>query len=201
MAVLPRHIISLIDSPTKKVVTLSEMRDLLRLDSGDHSEDSLLENIIASATEYVQGISGKQLLTATYDLKLCDFPSRHIVWRKPPLQSIVSVSYIDFSGATQTVDPSDYVVEPGNEHQHGFIRPADGKCWPCSRGDEGSVIVRGVCGFGDDRCDVPEVYRQQIRMLAYSWFNNRSAVSCGGLSEMPLAFTALQEFTQRREFV
>lgn len=193
-----RHILNLVSPPEGHVVDLKEMRDSLRLD--DDAEDSILRDAIATATEYVERTSGKQLLTAMYELKLPEFPRRQIAWPRPPLKEVESITYQDSSGEWVVLPESDYVVELGSEGSAGFVRPAINKCWPVTMCDDLTVVIRGVCGFGK-KCDVPQVLRQQIRGLAYHWFANRSAVSCGDMSEVPLSLSVLQSHTMRREFI
>ena len=72
----------------------------------------------------------------------------------PPTQAIVSVSYVDADGVTQTVDPSQYRLI-GRDPAH--LLPVIGTSWPsaASYPGEGGVTIRFRAGYGDEAKDVP----------------------------------------------
>ena len=83
-----RYSISLVTAPTGHAVNTQELRDHLRFTDSSF-EETLIQDYVNAAEEYVQGICGKQLLTATYDLKLYCFPSGQTEWPWSPLESLV----------------------------------------------------------------------------------------------------------------
>lgn len=197
MADLP-YMLEVVTAPVGDVITVDDMWTVLR--TSDDAEADYLADLIRAATEYVEKNSGKQLLTATYDLKLHCFPCREIWFPRLPVQSVASVKYLDYSGAEQTVDASQYDVQRGTEHAKGYVLPAYAAYWPVARNHDWDVTVRFVCGFGTAD-DVPAAMKQQIRMLVKHWFENRSAVACGAMSRAELAYDALQQFTMHHEFI
>lgn len=200
MSIAP-YILETVTPPQGDVVTLEEMQTVLRFD--DSAEDNLIQDKIDAAVEYVQQNAGKQLLTATYDLKLFGFPSAYgpIEFPRLPVQSVTSVKYYDTGNTltTMTVN-THYTVQLGTDRAKGYILPAYGLCWPTTRGHDRDVIVRFVCGFGDAD-DVPGTFKEQIKALVHHWFNNRSAVSCGAQSKAVLGFEALAAFNAHQEFI
>ncbi len=65
---------------------------------------------------------------------------------RPPLQAVTSITYVDGSGVTQTVDPSTYDVDTDTEP--GRIAPSYGNIWPIVRQQLASVQVNFVAGYG-----------------------------------------------------
>src|ERR1700680_4023351 len=82
----------------------------------------------------------------------------------PPLQQVVSVTYIDVAtNAVLTLDPSTYVVIPDAPSDLSLIV---GNAWPTSALTAGAVRVRFVAGYGDAGTDVPETIRTGIALQA-----------------------------------
>lgn len=200
MSPFPRYILDVVTAPTGVVIDPVEMETYLRF--CDPSEQPLIVDLIAAATEFVEKGSGRQFLTATYDLLRDRFPcgAGPIVLPKPPLQSVTSISYVDGNGTTQTLSASLYEVQAGTEHAAGYILPDYGTIWPATRGFDRDVTIRFVCGYGLQGL-VPQVIKQQIRMLVKHWFENRSAIGCGEMTVPPLAYDALASFNRHHEFV
>lgn len=196
----PQYILDVVTEPNGLVVSLGEMEDHLRWD--DSSEGGVILDLIKAATEYVQEISGKQLLTATYDVSWCRFPGclGRLVLPRLPVSSVTHVKYYDTAGVQQTLSSSLYTVNDGSEHASGYVMPAFSAQWPSTYGHDRDVTVRFVCGFGEP-ADVPHTFKLQIKQLVAHWFKNREAVACGAMSQTPLTFAALEEFNRHHEFV
>lgn len=194
------YIIDVVTPPTGFVISIGEMEDHIRWD--DASEAGVILGLIKAATEYVQENSGKQLLTATYDVHWRRFPGcwGELVLPRVPVSSVTSVKYYDTAGTQQTMSSTLYTVNDGSQHASGYIIPAFNEQWPSTYGHDRDVTVRFVCGFGDPD-DVPETFKLQIKMLVAHWFNRREAIACGATSETPLAYRALAEFNRHQEFV
>jgi hypothetical protein len=65
---------------------------------------------------------------------------------RPPLQAIASITYVDGSGVTQTVDATTYDVDTDTEP--GRVAPSYGNIWPIVRQQLASVKVHFVAGYG-----------------------------------------------------
>jgi hypothetical protein len=63
---------------------------------------------------------------------------------KSPLLSVTSVQYVDGSGALQTLDPSQYLVDTATKP--GRVTPAFGLAWPVARRQMDAVRVTFVAG-------------------------------------------------------
>lgn len=174
--------LSPITPAASKPVSLAEAKAHLRYMRTD--QDALIEGLIGSATEHLEGrngILGRALVTQTWEVRLDCFPSRHrgrIELPMPPLQSVTSVKYIDTAGVERTLTSgTDYVTDA--QHMIGRIRPAYGKTWPHTIDDEGAVRITFVAGYGDAAA-VPNGIRQAILLLVGHWWLNREAVGQAG---------------------
>jgi len=179
--------LSLVSAAAEPPVSLAEAKQHLRVLTGD--EDALITALVLAATAHLDGragILGRALVTQTWDLRLDCFPrfqwGARIELPMPPLQSVTSIKYLDDTGTETTIDPGDYVVEPG--HYLGRIRPAYGLTWPTARDETGAVRIRFVAGYGT-AADVPPPIKHAILLLVGHWWINREAT---GDAKGPHAF-------------
>lgn len=200
MSIALPYILDVVTSPVGQVVDAQEMSEYLRWDSPE--EVRLILGNVAGATKYVEENSGKQLLTATYDVSWRRFPgcNGELVVPRLPFASLTSLKYSDANGTEQTLSSTLYTVNSGSEHAAAYIIPAYNEIWPSTRGHDRDVTARFVCGFGTKE-QVPDTYKIQICMLAAHWWKHRDAIACGSMSKMPLAFEALEQFHMHHEFV
>lgn len=180
---------SLVTAPTVEPLTLQEVKDFLRITTED--EDELLTGLIASAREAFEHLTGRQLLTATWDLHLDRFPQfswEPLVIPKAPVQSVTSVTYVDGSGVSQTWSNTLYDVTTysGPWAQPGILAPTPEEDYPDTRRVPNAVTVRFVAGYGGTLTDIPEDVRAGLKVLIAQSFEHREAVVVGQtVSEMP----------------
>lgn len=134
----------IITAPSVEPVTLSEAKDHCRIDGSEL--DSLLNGvIIPSARESAEHELNRALCTQTRELVLDSF-SDALILTGSPIQSVVSVKYLDSSGLEQTLDPQDYVIDKDSEP--GYVVIGYGKAWPATYQTINAVRVRYICGYG-----------------------------------------------------
>lgn len=167
--------LKLITSPSSYPVTLAEARVHLRVDgSGD---DSWIESAIAAATQAAEHDTGRRFITQTWEAVFDAFPDYAIELGLPPVQSIVSVKYIDAQGVLATLDPAAYVLD--NDQLPGYALPADGYSWPRAADAANAVRVRFVSGYGDNSASVPPPARHWILMHVGTAYKHRESVATG----------------------
>jgi uncharacterized phiE125 gp8 family phage protein len=174
----------LIEAPADEPVTLEAVKNHLAVDTSDF--DDQLTGYIASVRAYLDGrdgILGRALIAQTWDLKLRCFPAV-IELPLPPLQSVMSITYIDANGDTQTLSESAYQVSGIGGSQRGCIAPAYGERWPSSRDVPEGITVRFVAGYPDDgnsppdlAANVPPAIKQAIMEMVADLWANRETVS------------------------
>jgi uncharacterized phiE125 gp8 family phage protein len=160
--------------------------------------DPLLTTLITAVRERAETATGRQLITATWDLVLDQFPcglqpyelgSRWRDWGfdrignlfldipKAPLQSVTSISYVDTAGQTQVWAASNYLVDApsGPRGRRGRIAPAYGVVWPFTQAQINAATVRFVAGYGATAASVPSLLRQAMLMDIATLYENRDA--------------------------
>lgn len=98
-------------TPSADVVTLQQVKDHLKIDGTD--SDTYLGTLISTAVELVYQVTGRQLLTCNYRLDVDSF--RDIELPKPPFNALISITYKDENGDTQTLSESSYSIDDAIE--------------------------------------------------------------------------------------
>jgi uncharacterized phiE125 gp8 family phage protein len=196
----------LVTAPTDDPVSVQDLKSHLRLVDDDNREDYYLESIlIPSARDWVEKNTWRRLMTQTWEFYVNQFvtPGGYVyTWDiakgqapfpvflpYPPVQSISSVTYLDPSGASQTLSTS--VYELGERNGIGIMRLKYGQYWPAVRNQEDSCTIRMVCGYGSNPTDVPASLRHAILLLASHGYWNREAVADKQFVEVPYTVEAL----------
>jgi uncharacterized phiE125 gp8 family phage protein len=166
-----------------------------------HDDDVLIRSWIAAATQWFEEITGRQLITATWEQWRDRFPcGRHpIQLPKPPLQSVVSVQYIDSSGDlvpfSDGASPETLYYQtkaPQGPHAAcGWIEPLYGRDWPIARCETGAVRIQFTSGYGTDMDAIPEQAIAALCFMVGHLSQNRSAVEDRTLLEVPLGVQML----------
>lgn len=146
--------------PSGEPIHLDDAKNDRRVD--DTSDDAKIRSLISAARVAVESKTRQQLLHARWKLVLDTFPMAGWGAMSPfrasvsipafaiqlphsPVVDVISIQYIDMSGALQTMPPSDYVVN--SALMPAIITPAFGKVWPIPLPQIGSVIVIYDAGY------------------------------------------------------
>jgi uncharacterized phiE125 gp8 family phage protein len=165
-------------------ITTAEAKEHLRILGSD--EDTYVDTAIAAARQTFEDLSGRALITQTWDLWLDTWPSSdYIVVPRPPLQSVTSIVYYDEDDAESTFASTNYLVD--GDLKPGRIILNSGASWPTdSLRPRHSIRVRFVAGQGDAASDVDEVDIQAIRIGISHFFDDRE-----GDKPLPRSFRSL----------
>lgn len=151
---------------TSLPVTVDEVKEHLRID--DASENTWLKGQIETATADIEGYLKRQLISATWELHLDDFPGV-IEIRKCPVSSVSSVQYYDSDNVQQTLATSQYDVDLNA--QPARILSSYGNSWPSSYQRPSAVTVTFVAGYGA-RSAVPDPIKTAIKhLVGYRYWN------------------------------
>ena len=174
-------------APTSYPVTVDEVKLHSRVTQ--NAEDSLLMTLISAATERVEAITGRALITQTW-VEYFDCFSTEILLRKAPVQSITSIKYIDNADTEQTLSTANYDTDVVSEPAR--IAPAFGKSWPSDvKSTFSPVYVEYVAGYGDNESLTPDAIRWALFMLISHLYENREATTDLKLIELPLGIDNL----------
>lgn len=191
--------LTLVTAATVDPVTLGEAKQHCRIDVAD--DDALLAGYILAARAFVEDLTGRVLMTQTWNLNLDNgWPT---VWNRrttshrpriiipnPPVQSVASITYVDTNGATQALATNQYQLSKGDIF--GFIEPGYAVTWPTVRDQLETITVRFIAGYGSNLGDIPEPIRQAILLMVGHFYDNREStmggrsISTGSILETPL---------------
>ena len=199
--------LQLVTPPAGEPVSLAEAKQHLRVDGGD--DDLLIGSLITAARQAAETKTGRQLITARWKLLLDAFPGplmqsatgasfslpgHAILLAKCPVQSVVSIEYMDMNGATQVMPAGDYVLDVACEPAR--ITPVFGKTWPPTLPQMGAVSVTFDAGYGTASA-VPEGLKSWIKLRVGSLYGHReemSVLSRGRIDSLPFVDGLLDGF-------
>lgn len=157
-------------APSEEPITTAEAKTNAWIEISD--DDTFVDSIIKAGRERCERVTGRQLVTATWELYLDDFPGATgtIIVPKPPLQSVSSITYLDTAGTSQTLATANYKVDAISEP--GRIVPAPNCTWPGTRQTLNAVTVTFVAGYGLAAA-VPEEIKDRIKAYVMHRYEHR----------------------------
>ncbi|AMM85019.1 head-tail connector protein [Martelella sp. AD-3] len=161
---------ALITPAAEEPVTLAEAKAFLRLDGSD--EDALLGDLIATARDYLEMVSGLSLVTQGWRLYRDDWPASGMVsLAHGPVQSVGAVTVYDREGMASAV-PQDQARLDGRARPARFYMPGlAGRRAGCN-----GIEVDFTAGFGA-AADVPDVAKQAILRHVAHMFSFRGVIA------------------------
>lgn len=169
--------LKLITAPAIEPVTLAEAKVQCRVDTDLTAEDDLLSALISTAREMAEHEIGRALINQTWERVLDAFPAAEIELGMPPVSSIVSVTYIDAAGDSQTLASAAYTLEP--DLPPGWLLPAEGYEWPDTLDTANAVRVRFTAGYGAAASAVPASIKSWILLRVGTLYQHRSEIAAG----------------------
>lgn len=163
----------LITAPTSEPVSTSELKSQLRITGTD--QDTMLDLLISVARQHVEDYLRVQIMTATWELYLDEFPATGecIYIQKSPVTAISSIKYLDSSGVEQTWSATEYSCDYNSTPCR--IYEAYGYSWPTVRDIRNCIYIRFVAGYAADYKIFQEKFKlmkQAILMVAASLYEN-----------------------------
>lgn len=191
----PKYGIELVTAPATEPLEVADITAHSRINAND-IDQGVIAGFISSAREYVEQVTGRQIISAQYRMSLDMFPGRFLDdfrppgWRygtlrmpKPPLVSIDEVKYIDTNGDLQTLATTEY--QWSKRAEPGRLAPARFKIWPQTDPQSfDAVQVLFTCGWANAAAVPPRV-KQAIRLLVAHLYENREATVEASLNEIP----------------
>ena len=200
--------LQLVTPPAEEPVSLIDAKLHLRVDFTD--DDALIIALISAARQAAETLTGRQIVTARWKLVLDSFPGpslmgvpaglsfslpgHAILLSKCPVQSVVSIQYLDMASTTQTMPAADYTVDTACEPAR--ITPVFGRIWPISLPQIGAVWVTFDAGYGD-ATRVPEGIKSWIKLRVGSLYAHREEVAIltrGKIEPLPFIDSLLDPY-------
>ena len=165
----PAYTLSVATAATLFPMTLDEVKSYLRV--VDAAEDAVVEQCYRAAIEQAQQAQDRTFLTTTYTMKLDTFPeSDTILLPTSPLQSVTSITYLDYAGSSQTLATTVYAVDTSREPPRITLKYA--QSWPGTYGQANDVTVTFVAGY-TSAANVPYSSKLLVLQLAGDLYENR----------------------------
>lgn len=176
---------TLTTAPTVQPLKCSDLKDYAVVCHNE--DDELLNSLIYAATDFIQEITGRQFIQATWTMRMDGFPYDEILIKKFPISSVTSITYIDTNGDSQTWSSSLYQTDLTTFPAR--IKPAYGQAFPAARNQYNSVTIVFVAGEGTTPDAVPQKIKQTIALLVNHWYRNNELI--GSKEELPFSLTSL----------
>ena len=176
--------LKLITAPTAMPITLDEAKLHARVEAS--ADDTLITALIAAAQEEAEHITGRALVTQTWEQVLDAF-SDSMELGLAPVTSISSIKYLDSTGAEQTLASTVYDLI--DEAFPPRVVLKTGQSWPATYSAADAVRIRFVAGYGSAGSDVPAAIRAWMQVRVASLYAQREAVIAGvSIAEIPGRF-------------
>jgi uncharacterized phiE125 gp8 family phage protein len=159
-----------IEGPAVEPITLTEMKDYLRLD--DDTQDDLVAGLVKAARLMVECASRRILIEQRWRVVLDRWPrDGRVILPLAPLLAVDGIKVLDASGAATEVPPSLIDGDGAGDPPSIAVTnaPEPGK----SRNGI-SIELRAGYGAGPDA--VPATLKLAIKILVAHWFENRGDV-------------------------
>lgn len=180
--------LSLYSAPTNPVLEIAEVLDYLRINS---SEEPLISLLIPAAGEYVEMVTGRSLITQTWQLEFHDsLPSGDILLPKCPLQSVSYFKYYDTTNVEQSIAGTAY--EAVKMHaEPPRLRPVTS--WPSTYRRASAATLRILCGYGLTSASIPPMLKIAMMLYVADCYENRNVRSLGldGKLELPASIPSI----------
>jgi len=177
-----------------QVVTTAEAKNFLRIDSSNTSEDSLIDRLIATATNYFERCTGRDLITKTYKCFLDNFPGNFsgyaaltyygaycidqgIIIKKSKFQTITSIEYYVDGVLTTFSSSKYYITEEADEFAGIYL--VSGESWPSNVDNRKQAVkITLTSGYGAAASSVPDAIKQAILQYVTYLYENRGDCDC-----------------------
>ena len=163
--------------PSTPILTTAEAKNYLKIDTS--ADDTLISDMVASATDYCENYLGQKFITQTIAEVFDKIPKPKIGDLFPtlfltvhPVQSVTSITYTDTNETEQTWNASLYKVD--TYRKAARITPSYGEVFPDILAEINSLTVTYVAGYGDASSDAPASIRQAVRLVLSDMYHNRS---------------------------
>lgn len=183
----------IVTQPTSEPVTLTEVKDHLRIDHND--QDVLLIGLLKTARQYLEEVCGRAFMTQTRSAAFKDWPVGDVFHLPfPPVQSVSSIVYTDTDGTDHTFSSSCYSSDIYSEPARVVL--GYGETWPSTaiHNPDYPIEIQYVCGYTSAN-SVPGPIKDAIKVYVEMLYDKTSGVYSDYLKS-----AALSLITQYRVF-
>ena len=175
--------LTLLSPPAAEPITLSDLKDHLRVTQGD--EDALITGVLVAAVRAVEARAGLALMSQQWRLTLDCVPAETLRLPIAPAAALDGATVTDAEGAPQAVDAALYEFSAGFPGRLRAVAP-----WPRPGVALDGVAIDFTAGFGSAAA-VPEPLKQAVKLLAAHFFETRESAGEQRVYSVPRAVDAL----------
>jgi len=150
------------EAPSEEPVTLSEVKNHLRIEHTDH--DTMLKGLIQASREYVEQVTSRAIVEQTRIAYFKDWPVNYFELPGSPLLSVTEVRYTNTDGSSNTFGSDNYHVVTSIEP--GRVVLGYSKTWPSDTllHERYPIEIEFKAGYEVDvsPTDVPEAIQNAI---------------------------------------
>ena len=179
--------------PAAELLTLAEAKTYLHIDHD--AEDDEITQMIVEARKAVESFTSRQLITATWVLRMDQFVAV-ITPPRPKLLSVTTFAYVDSNGDSQTLtEGEDFDIDIYSTP--GRIVPVYGGSWPSTRGHINDVTITHTAGYGATASTVPDDLRKAHKLLLGHYHEHREQWIAGeSIAKFPTAEHLMWEYRE-----
>lgn len=162
----------------KTLVAACEFGTLIMISEPISTEDDDITDDITTARIAVESDSRRALITQTWDAFLDKWPDkRYIQLPFGNLQNVPLTQYIKYTDSAGTIHTmtvtTDYIWETNGEQHGRIVLPYQGS-WPTAElYPSNPIVIRFVCGYGDEAADVPTTAKRAIKQMVAKLHESR----------------------------
>lgn len=168
--------IRIVSDAVNEPLTVAQVRPHLRIEPYgsplEHPDDPDIARMITASRKWMEDYLERSLGTKTYELALDVFKD-YIQLGNAPIQSIISVSYVDPDGNTQTLDSSLYYYDEFDYR----IYLKTGEQFPITDTVVNAIRVQYIAGYTNgespDTYPIPYPMLSAMLLMIGSFYENR----------------------------
>ena len=96
-------------------------------------------------------------------------PTWSVIELRPPVQQINAITYVDPTGATQTLDPTKYTL---TKSEPGRVFPSLNNVWPVTALQPGAASIEFVAGYTSE-ANIPAAQLQAMKLILADLYEHR----------------------------
>ena len=162
--------------PAERPLTLTQVKNHLKISLLDTSQDDYLYLLIDSAALYFEKYTNRILINTGFTTFRDDFHHCFLELRRSKVQTVDSIEYLKDSVFT-LIDPSVYYFTDVNDYSEIFLN--ENECWPtdidCVKQ---AVRIIFVAGFGPDETFIPADIKVGLLNHIANTYSNRGDCGC-----------------------
>lgn len=157
-------------------LTLDGVKDYLQETENDN--DALINQLIESATDWVEQKMSRCLMTTVFEQHLSAWPACNLVLlRWNPVQTLDSIKYVDANGDEQTITSTNYATWIRDSIM--MVSFNDDYTWPTTKAVPDAFKIRFTAGY-NPAYTIPAPIKNAMLLRIRKAYDNRQDESWNG---------------------